>query len=294
MNHSDVQPESQASWLAFPAPAKLNLFLHVLGRRADGYHLLQTVFRLLDYGDWVWIRPRADTLIRRTKALPGVPEAEDLTIRAARLLQQAAGCVLGAELWVDKRLPMGGGLGGGSSDAATVLLALNHLWQLGWSRSALAELGLQLGADVPVFVMGDNAAAEGVGEKLTALPLAPAWYVVLAPHVHVSTVEVFRDPLLTRDTKSITIAAFRDLATRNDLQAVVTARAPGVQASLEWLKQYGDARMTGSGSCVFLELDKQRDACAIIAALPSQLGGIQVEGFVAQGLSQHPLKCLGQ
>lgn len=268
----------------FPAPAKLNLFLHVTGRRADGYHLLQSVFRFVDYGDTVWLGLRQDGLIRRLADIPGVPEAQDLTVQAARLLQQESGCVLGVDIRLEKRLPMGGGLGGGSSDAATVLLGLNQLWSLGLPRQRLQELALQLGADVPVFVFGQSAFAEGVGEVLVPIALPPAWYVVLIPPVLVATAGVFAAPELTRNTPPIKIADFLSGVGRNDLQPVVVKKHPEVARHLDWLGRFGEARMTGSGACVFLAVGNEADARAILQELPRDM-----QGFVARGLDRHPL-----
>ncbi|MGE3679207.1 MAG: 4-(cytidine 5'-diphospho)-2-C-methyl-D-erythritol kinase, partial [Burkholderiales bacterium] len=208
----------------FPAPAKLNLFLHVLGRRADGMHLLQTVFRLIGYEDRVGVAVRSDGTIGRETALPGVAPESDLCVRAARLLKSATGCALGATLALDKRIPMGGGLGGGSSDAATVLMVLNRLWGTALADAELGRLGLQLGADVPVFLFGRNALGEGVGERLSALALPPAWYLVLVPQVAVSTREIFSDSALTRDTEPLKMSAFLPGQGRNDLEPVVTRR----------------------------------------------------------------------
>ncbi|HYP68711.1 MAG TPA: 4-(cytidine 5'-diphospho)-2-C-methyl-D-erythritol kinase [Thiobacillaceae bacterium] len=268
----------------YPAPAKLNLFLHVVGRRADGYHLLQTVFRFIDYGDVVHLALRKDGRIVRCHDLPGVTEDRDLTIRAARLLQAAAGTGLGVEIRLEKRLPQGGGLGGGSSDAATVLLALNRLWGLDLPRRRLEELALCLGADVPAFVFGQCAFAEGVGEKLSLLTLPPAWYVVLTPAVQVSTAEVFAAAELTRNTPPITIADFSVGLGHNDLEPVVRSRSPVVGRCLDWLGAWGDARMTGSGACVFLAVPDQAAAQRILDSLPADM-----QGFIAAGLDRHPL-----
>ena len=275
--------------IPYPAPAKLNLFLHVVGRRADGYHLLQSVFRFIDLSDRVWLGVRDDGKIVRLSDLPGVPEEEDLTVRAARLLQARTGCKLGADIRLEKRLPMGGGLGGGSSDAATVLLALNRLWEVGLTRAALQELALQLGADVPVFVFGESAFAEGVGEKLTPIKLPPAWYVVLTPPVGVATKAVFASPELTRNTPPIKISDFLAGAGRNDLQPVVVSNYPEVARYLAWLNRQasqfgGQPRMTGSGACVFLALDNETQARAIVGKLPQDM-----RGFAACGLDRHPL-----
>jgi 4-diphosphocytidyl-2-C-methyl-D-erythritol kinase len=273
----------------YPAPAKLNLFLHVVGRRADGYHLLQTLFRLVDHGDSLRFSPRADGEIRLATPLPGVAPESDLTVRAARLLQAETGCRQGVEIAVDKRLPMGGGLGGGSSDAATVLLALNHLWQLGVPRARLQQLGLTLGADVPVFVGGRNAFAEGVGEALQPLDLPPAWYVVLEPPVAVPTAAIFGAPELKRDTLPIAAADWAPGVGGNDLQAVAVVRFPAVAEHLRWLAGYGDARMSGSGACVFAEFGTAQAAQAVLDELPATM-----VGWVAAGLERHPLWALAE
>lgn len=271
--------------IAYPAPAKLNLFLHVVGRRPDGYHLLQSVFRFIDHGDRLHFKLRQDGQVTRTSDLPGVPQEKDLVVRAARLLQESTGCTLGVEIAVEKHLPMGGGLGGGSSDAATVLLALNRLWQLNLPRAELQRLGLRLGADVPVFVSGANAFAEGVGELLQPICLPPAWYVVIVPPVQVATAEIFTAPELTRDTTSIKMCDLSTAQLRNDLQAVVCARYPEVAECLDWLEQFGNARMTGSGACVFAEYATQNEAGQVLARKPAEW-----QGFVAQGLDRHPLR----
>lgn len=272
---------------AYPAPAKLNLFLHVVGRRADGYHLLQTLFRFVDHGDTLHFSPRSDDQVRLLNPLPGVPEAADLTVRAARALQVASGCTQGVDIRLEKRLPMGGGLGGGSSDAATVLLALNHLWGLGLAREALQEIGLALGADVPVFTFGTTAFAQGVGEALSPAELPPAWYLVLEPPVAVPTVDIFRAPELKRDTPAIAPEAWQPGFGGNDLEAVVCSRFPEVARHLEWLERFGTARMSGSGACVFAEFPSQAAAQAALAQLPGQM-----RGWVASGLDRHPLRDL--
>lgn len=269
--------------IAFPAPAKLNLMLRVTGRRADGYHLLQTVFRFIDRCDLVRLRLRADGVIARTRPLPGVSEADDLALRAARALKDASGTRLGADIEVDKRLPMGGGLGGGSSDAATVLLALNQLWQAGLPRKRLQELALPLGADVPVFVFGRNAVAEGVGELLSPLLLPPAWYVVLVPPVAVSTAAVFRDPELKRDSEKVKIQSF-SVPSGNDLEPPVCRAHPEVERHLAWLRTVAPAQMTGSGACVFAAFPDELSARAAFERRPRGM-----EGFVARGLDAHPL-----
>jgi 4-diphosphocytidyl-2-C-methyl-D-erythritol kinase len=285
---------SDAGTLTCPAPAKLNLFLHVVGRRPDGYHLLQTLFRFIDLHDTLHFVRREDGQVRRVNALQGVPEEQDLCVRAARLLQQETGCALGVDITLEKRIPMGGGLGGGSSDAATTLLALNRLWGLGVSRARLMQLGLTLGADVPVFVFGENAFAEGVGEQLQAFALPPAWYVVLFPPVHVPTAKIFTHPELTRDTNSITIRALpigQSLSSvswlGNDLQAVVCKMYPEVAQYLVWLGGFAPAMMTGSGACVFAEFASKAAANQVVAQLPEGMRGV-----VAQGLQHHPLRDL--
>ena len=273
----------------YPAPAKLNLMLRVVGRRSDGYHLLQTLFRFIDFGDDVRLQVREDGVIRRTRDIAGVPEDADLTVRAARLLKAATGTPLGADIEVDKRLPMGAGLGGGSSDAATVLIALNHLWGTRLSRAALQALGLELGADVPVFVYGESALGEGVGERLTPVALPPAWYVVLTPPVNVSTAAVFSHPDLKRDSKVIKIQGFSAtellLSAVNDLEGLVCRRYPEVSRHLAWLRQFGPALMTGSGAALFASFETEAAARAAISKLPGDM-----RGFVARGLDRHPLR----
>lgn len=269
----------------WPAPAKLNLFLHVVDRRADGYHLLQTVFRFIDRQDTLRFEPRRDGEIVLATPIPGVPAASDLTVRAARLLQEASGCRRGATIHLDKRLPMGGGLGGGSSDAATVLLALNHLWQSGLPRRDLEQLGLTLGADVPVFVHGRNTFAEGVGEAFTDLELAPASYLVLHPAVHVPTAAIFTAPELKRDSAPLHPADWRPGIGGNDLETVACARFPAVAEQLAWLRRrVPGALMTGSGACVFAEFADHDTAAAALADLPPTWSG-----WLADGLAAHPL-----
>ncbi len=279
------------------APAKLNLMLRVVGRRSDGYHLLQTVFRFIDYGDELRFRVRTDGVIARANHLPDIPEASDLCVRAAKALQQAGGTPLGADILLEKRLPLGGGLGGGSSDAATTLLALNHLWKTAFTRTQLLDLALKLGADVPVCVFGENALAEGVGEQLQALDLPPAWYVVLCPPVAVSTASVFSHPELKRDSQKVTIQGFTDGTSVadnvsvnigvNDLQALVIQQYPEVARHLAWLSRHGAALMTGSGACVFAAFDSEQKARQVFAQRPADM-----QGFVAQGLQRHPLRGL--
>lgn len=267
----------------WPAPAKLNLFLHVVGRRADGYHLLQTAFQFLDYGDEIELVDRADGVVRRLVDLPGVPEESDLAVRAARLLQRHCGVSRGVDIGVHKRLPLGGGLGGGSSDAATVLVALNRIWAAGLTEDDLAGLGLALGADVPVFVRGHAAWAEGIGERLTSLDLEQPWFLVLAPPVTVSTAEVFCDPQLTRTTCPITISDFLLGAGGNDCEAVVRRLYPEVGQALDWLSGYGRARLTGTGACVFCAFADEGGARAALEAAGDW------PGFVARGLNESPL-----
>ena len=269
----------------WPAPAKLNLFLHICGRRADGYHLLQTVFQLLDYGDTLRVSPRADGKIRRVAELPEVPEDEDLCLRAARLLQQETGCRLGADIHIDKRLPIGGGLGGGSSDAATALVALNALWRTGLDVDALSRLGLRLGADVPVFVRGLSAWGEGVGERLSPVRLGSRWYLVVAPGVSVSTGRVFAAPELTRNTPRITMSAFRAGRVRNDCEPVVRGLYPEVARARDWLAQFGEARLTGTGGCVFAAFATEPEARAVCEQVPPPW-----QAFVARGVDVSPLR----
>ena len=276
--------------LTCPAPAKLNLFLHVIGRRPDGYHLLQTLFRFIDLHDTLHFTLRKDGMVRRSNAVEGVAEEQDLCMRAARLLQSETGCGMGVDIEMEKHIPIGGGLGGGSSDAATTLIALNRLWTLGLSRKRLMQLGLRLGADVPVFVFGENAFAEGVGEELVAYPLAEAWYVVLFPPVQVSTAQIFAHPELTRNAVSITMRALSERhlcderQLRNDLQTVVCDLYPEVGRYLAWLGKFGKAMMTGSGACVFAEFASLQQAEAVIEQLPPGMRGV-----AAQGLAKHPL-----
>jgi len=269
--------------LSVPAPAKLNLFLHVLGRRPDGYHLLQTAFQFLDYGDQLQFRRRDDGRIRRLDGLPGVDPEADLVLRAARALQQHAGVRVGADIALDKRLPLGGGLGGGSSDAATTLLALNRLWGLELSLETLAEIGLGLGADVPVFVHGRAAWAEGVGERLTPIELPEPWYLVAWPPLSVSTGAVFSDPELTRNTPPIKISAFRPGAGRNDCEVLVRRRFPEVGQLIDWMTERAPARMSGTGACVFAAFADEAAARAALAELPAPW-----QGFVARGRNRSP------
>lgn len=271
-------------FIQFLAPAKLNLFLHITGRREDGYHLLQTVFQLLDYGDVLGFRLSNDRQIVLVYQLVGVPPERDLILRAAHLLQAHCGIEKGVRIALEKRLPMGGGLGGGSSDAATTLLALNYLWGCGLSKAELAELGLQLGADVPVFIHGESAWAEGVGQDLQAVTLPKAWYLVLIPQVNVSTAEVFADAQLIRDCPPITIRDFLAGQGRNVCQPVVSARYPEVMAALEDLSKFAPAMLTGTGACVFARFDSESAASAAWGALSGTWNG-----FVAQGTQTSPV-----
>jgi 4-diphosphocytidyl-2-C-methyl-D-erythritol kinase len=270
----------EVAW--YPAPGKLNLFLHVLGRRSDGYHELQTVFRLIEAGDRVGVASRDDGEIR----FSGVFGEDNLCVKAARLLKQRTSSPAGCELRLEKNLPVGGGLGGGSSDAATVLIVLNRLWRAGLGREQLMQMGQELGADVPVFIYGRNALGEGIGERLLALELEPAWYLLLTPQVAVSTREIFSSGALTRPGKRLTIPPFLSGQGVNDLEPLVTARYPDVAAHLAWLKsRCPQARMTGSGACVFAEFASEREARALHAELPAKMNG-----FVTRGLDEHPLR----
>ncbi|MDO9321669.1 MAG: 4-(cytidine 5'-diphospho)-2-C-methyl-D-erythritol kinase [Pseudomonas sp.] len=264
--------------LTLPAPAKLNLMLHIIGRRSDGYHQLQTLFQFLDYADELTFAPRTDGIIQLHSELTEVAHDSNLIVRAARQLQQASHCNQGADIWLTKRLPMGGGLGGGSSDAATTLLGLNHLWQLNWSEDQLASLGLSLGADVPVFVRGHAAFAEGVGEILTPVELSEPWFLVAIPQVSVSTAEVFADPQLTRDTPANKLRSLLEGGGRNDCQPVVQKRYPEVHNALILLNKFVPTRLTGTGACVFGSFPKQDDADKVARQLPATL-----PCFVAQG-----------
>lgn len=269
----------------WPAPAKLNLFLHITGRRADGYHTLQTVFQFLDYGDELEFTVTDDDRIARLTPLPGIPEDRDLTVRAARLLQETAGIRRGTHIRLTKRIPAGGGLGGGSSDAATTLLVLNELWGANLSRAELATLGLKLGADVPVFVRGQAAWAEGIGEILTPLEPEQAWYLVVVPPVHVSTAQVFATLELTRYSPPLTIRDFHEgRGLRNDLEPVVRSRYPEVDRAMRWLSEFGEPRMSGSGGCVFLKVTGADRGRQILERIPKPFSG-----FVARGMNRHPL-----
>jgi 4-diphosphocytidyl-2-C-methyl-D-erythritol kinase len=286
---SGATADGALSW--WPAPAKLNLFLHVVGRMSDGYHCLQTVFQLIDRCDRIGIAVRPDGLIERPYGMDGLPPQADLAVRAAQALQRHTGVGLGATLHVIKQIPAGGGLGGGSSDAATVLVALNALWRTGLDVDALAQLGLSLGADVPVFVRGRNAWGEGRGERLAPLELPGRWFLVLQPRVAVRTAEIFQAPELTRNSELISLPAFLAGATRNDCEPVVRARYPEVAAALEWLGSQADlrgasvtARLTGTGSCLFAAFEHEGDAQQVATRVPERW-----QGFVARGLQHSPL-----
>lgn len=268
----------QHATLVLPAPAKLNLWLHILGRRPDGYHLLETVFQFLEHADELGFALREDGEIRLHDALDSVPHDSNLIVRAARQLQQLTGCTLGADIWLRKVLPMGGGIGGGSSDAATTLLGLAHLWQLDCSIDQLAELGVTLGADVPVFVRGHAAFAEGVGEQLTPVDPEEPWYVVLVPQVAVSTAEIFSHPLLTRDSLPLKMRPVPKGNSRNDCQPVVEQSYPEVRNSLNLLNKFTNARLTGTGSCVFGAFPSKAEADKVLALLSETQ-----TGFVAKG-----------
>jgi 4-diphosphocytidyl-2-C-methyl-D-erythritol kinase len=280
--------EDMPPTLVVAAPAKLNLFLHVTGRRSDGYHTLESLFVALDFGDTVTLTRRDDGAIVRTRDLPGVAPDADLAVRAARALQREAATDFGVDIAVDKRIPKGGGLGGGSSDAATVLLSLNRLWRLGLTREALMRIGLALGADVPFFVFGAPAVARGTGERLTAVSLPPLWVTVIVAPVAVPTASIFAAPELTRATPSAKIDVFSEGYGRNDLQAVAIARFPDIAAAIARLvPRSPSARMTGSGGCVFATFASEAEASAALAVANDAAPG--THGFVARTLARHPL-----
>ena len=269
----------------WPAPAKLNLMLRITGRREDGYHLLQTVFQIIDLCDWLKFHPAEDDRVTLKKPIPGVPEDEDLTVRAAKLLQATTGFQSGVCIEIEKHLPMGGGLGGGSSDAATTLLVLNKLWSLGLTVEQLIGLGATLGADVPVFIYGQSAWAEGVGEFLEKITLPGRWYVVIKPDCHVSTQEIFSDKELTRDSKSITMADFLAGQQQNDCLAVVTRLYQSVSDALDELSRFGNARLTGTGACVFVEFVDEISATKAFSELQASW-----DVYLAKGMSESPLQ----
>ena len=270
--------------LHWPAPAKINLFLHITGRRPDGYHTLQTVFQFLDLCDFLDFERRSDGFIRRINDLPAVPEDQDLIIRAARLLQAHSGCTAGVDIRLDKRLPVGGGIGGGSSDAATTLVALNEFWGLGLDPQALSALGLKLGADVPIFVHGHAAFAEGVGEVLTPVEPPQQWYVLVKPDCAVPTAAVFQDSDLTRNTPPITIRDFLDGAGHNDCEAVVRRRFPKVAEALDWLNARAPVRLTGTGACLFAACDSEARAHELVAEVPPPW-----QAYAVQAINRSPL-----
>lgn len=281
----------------FQAPAKLNLFLHVVGRRQDGYHQLQSVFQLIDLCDTIQLVVRQDGKIVHTNPIPGVPAEVDLMVRAATRLKQASGVTFGVEIGIKKRIPMGGGLGGGSSDAATVLMALNRLWGIHYPKETLMALGLELGADVPFFLFGENAWVEGIGEQLQPICLRPRTFLVVKPSVHVPTIEIFKHKDLTRDTKPSKIVVFSRYEIsgewlsgtefHNDLQSVVTTLYPEVLACLQWLNQFSPARMSGSGACVFAEFSSEQHAKQVLNDLPAHY-----VGYAVNTLSRHPFYTL--
>jgi 4-diphosphocytidyl-2-C-methyl-D-erythritol kinase len=291
MHSAITTTATQTKLLNCPAPAKLNLFLHITGRREDGYHLLQSVFQLIDRCDTLDFEIRDDGIIKRENEVAGVPEESDLVIRAARLLQRHAELKLGVNIRLHKRLPMGGGVGGGSSDAATTLMALNHLWQCNLDKNDLTQLGLQLGADVPFFIFGQNAFVEGIGEQMEAVTTPNQWFVVIEPGVHVPTPTIFSAKELTRNTKPVKITDFSNAAKvewKNDLQAVACALHPTIADAINWLKQYeinqGDAKMTGSGSCVFCAFPNEDAAKKILQQVPHHW-----TSWIAKALQQHPI-----
>ena len=272
---------------AWPAPAKLNLFLHVTGRRPDGYHELQTVFQFLDYGDTLRFAPRDDGLLQRLTPIDGVPAGEDLCLRAARALKALTGCRLGCDICIDKRIPLGGGLGGGSSNAATTLVALNRLWELKLDDHQLVELGVGLGADVPVFIRGAAAWAEGIGDELTPVSPQEPWYLVVTPPCAVNTREMYADPYLSRATPRTHWADFLVGRTRNDFEPVARRRHPEVGQALDWAARYGRARLSGSGASVFVAFDSQDGADSVRTQVPAGW-----RSFVAKGLNRSPLRAV--
>ncbi|MBE0482618.1 MAG: 4-(cytidine 5'-diphospho)-2-C-methyl-D-erythritol kinase [Bacterioplanes sp.] len=282
INATPTSPE--LAWITVPAPAKLNLMLHILGQREDGYHNLQTLFQFLDYGDELSFRRRHDDLITLSPAIDSVPFEDNLIVRAARLLQQCNPNPCGADIHLIKRLPMGGGLGGGSSDAATTLLTLNQLWQLALSVDELATLGLRLGADVPVFIRGQAAFAEGIGEILTPVPeLEEPWYLVVCPQVHVNTAKIFSNKYLTRDTPAINIRTALRQEGRNDCQEIVSMLYPEIGNTLNLLNKISFAKMTGTGACLFSSFGSEAEAISASEQLPAEY-----VAFVAKGVNQSP------
>lgn len=269
---------------AWPAPAKINLFLHITGRRSDGYHELQTAFQFLDYCDYLRFQITEQAEITLADSVDGIKDVDNLIVRAAKLLQSHANIGQGAIISIDKKLPMGSGLGGGSSNAATTLVALNRLWSCQLSNAELVQIGLELGADIPVFIHGHAAWAEGIGEELIAISPPAPWYVVIVPDCHVSTAEIFSSPQLTRDCKSITISRFLSGEGRNVCEDVVKKNYPPVAKALEWLSQHGSPTMTGTGACVFIDVENQQQAQKMQAMLPENW-----QGFIAKGCNESPL-----
>ena len=285
-SRASERDDADHGWTRWPAPAKLNLFLHIVGRRADGYHLLQTAFQLLDWGDEVRLRLRDDGAIRRVDPLPGISEESDLGVRAAVALRDATNGRIGVDIAIDKRVPIGGGLGGGSSDAATVLVALNALWRTQLDADALAAIGLKLGADVPLFVRGKSAWAEGIGEVLTPIEVPERWYVVVDPGVTVPTRELFQVPELTRNSPHLTIPLFVSGAvTGNAFEPVARARFARVAAALEWLGEYGEARLSGSGGCGFATVASRDAGAALVERCP-----VGMRAWVVRGVAESPLQ----
>lgn len=270
--------------ITVPSPAKLNLFLYINGRRADGYHELQTLFQFLDFGDEMRFETTDDGEISLLNAIEGVPTEQNLIYRAAKLLQNHTACKQGARIFIEKRLPMGGGVGGGSSNAATVLVTLNHLWQTGLSLDELAQIGLSLGADVPIFTRGEAAFAEGVGEKMTTCQVPEKWYVVLKPDVSISTAAIFQHPDLPRNTSKRPLSTLLQAKWTNDCEKIVKDLYPEVEQLLAWLLKYAPARLTGTGACVFAEFNSKAEAEKVFALKPAT-----VNGFVAQGQNHSPL-----
>lgn len=270
--------------LFLAAPAKINLFLHILGRRQDGYHEIQTFFQLLDYGDQLSFSVRCDGQLTLTPAMVDIADNDNLIIRAAKSLQATTKTRLGADIQLDKRLPLGGGLGGGSSDAATALVALNHLWKTGLTATDLANLGVQLGADVPVFVHGCSAWAEGIGEQLQAIVMPERWYLVIKPNCSVSTRQIFSHPQLTRNTPPITVASFLEKGGINDCQTTVSQIYPEVAEAISWLGQHADAQLTGTGACIFAALPSKSAADELLRKVPTHW-----QSFIAKGISRSPV-----
>lgn len=274
--------------ISLPAPAKINLFLHITGRRSDGYHQLQTLFQLLDYGDQLDFKRRNDAILTLSPAHPAIAEKDNLVYRAAKSLQQQAlrqnpEHHYGADIHLTKRLPLGGGLGGGSSDAATTLIGLNQLWQLGFSREQLSIIGLKLGADVPVFIHGRTAWAEGIGEILSPVDMPECWYLVLAPNIEVSTPRIFSNQQLTRDARAITIRAFLEQGGRNACQPIAEKLYPEVKTARQWLEQYANVRMTGTGACIFASFGNEAQARKVLVDVPQRW-----QAFVARGVNHSP------